>query len=313
MANYLATVKVDPKARGNLTGTSSGRFCWKPVEVQGLFAAGFDRPVQGYGFGRGAFLRVQSRPTTNRPMPSTTSRSRAGHCSFPAAASFLAGPGPSSASTPQVRAVGMRVGISSSASPGAEKNLSSAGLRGEVRGRAGRSAAGEMGKVRVPGPEGRPPHLRDGALPLLEPSGTVGCQRPLPRGTSGPPGRPGHAHYSDISGWDVYRSQIQLLAMIEPRRITDIAASCSGWRSRAAACRAGPDPELERDERDPSSPIIAMIHALGVRVLTPGRTLGAMVGGKPTIPATPDNADYTEVEALDGTSTSAGSPGGATR
>ena len=61
---------------------------------------------------------------------------------------------------------------------------------------------------------------------LLEPSVTVGCQRPLSRrGPRGPPGRPGHAHYSDISGWDVYCSQIQLLAMIEPRRVADIAAS----------------------------------------------------------------------------------------
>ena len=34
-------------------------------------------------------------------------------------------------------------------------------------------------------------------------------------------------HYADLSGWDIYRTQIPLLAMLMPRRAGDIVA----WKS----------------------------------------------------------------------------------
>lgn len=48
----------------------------------------------------------------------------------------------------------------------------------------------------------------------------------------------GHAVYTNISGWDVYRTQIPLLALIEPQRMQDIAQSIvlmyqqGGWIDR---------------------------------------------------------------------------------
>ncbi len=49
---------------------------------------------------------------------------------------------------------------------------------------------------------------------------------------------PGHLVYCNYSGWDVYRSEIPLLALIEPRRMNDIAESIvlmyqqGGWIGR---------------------------------------------------------------------------------
>ncbi len=49
---------------------------------------------------------------------------------------------------------------------------------------------------------------------------------------------PGHTLYANYSGWDIYRSQIPLLAMIEPRRMEDMAQSVvlmyqqGGWVGR---------------------------------------------------------------------------------
>ena len=48
----------------------------------------------------------------------------------------------------------------------------------------------------------------------------------------------GHVLYGNISGWDIYRSQIPLLALIEPRRMEDMAQSIvlmyqqGGWIGR---------------------------------------------------------------------------------
>lgn len=50
--------------------------------------------------------------------------------------------------------------------------------------------------------------------------------------------RPGHAVYTNISGWDIYRTQIPLLALLQPARMQDIAQSAvlmyqqGGWIDR---------------------------------------------------------------------------------
>ncbi len=49
---------------------------------------------------------------------------------------------------------------------------------------------------------------------------------------------PGHAVYADFSGWDIYRSEMPLVSLIEPRRMADIAQSIvlmyqqGGWIGR---------------------------------------------------------------------------------
>ena len=49
---------------------------------------------------------------------------------------------------------------------------------------------------------------------------------------------PGHHVYANFSGWDIYRSEIPLLALVEPQRLQDMAQSVvlmyqqGGWIDR---------------------------------------------------------------------------------
>ena len=53
----------------------------------------------------------------------------------------------------------------------------------------------------------------------------------------------GRTQYADFSGWDTYRTQIQLLSMLAPRAGQRHGAlAARRRRRRAAACRAGPTP-----------------------------------------------------------------------
>ena len=49
-----------------------------------------------------------------------------------------------------------------------------------------------------------------------------------------------HIQYADFSGWDIYRSEIQLLSILAPQRAGDMIRSLLADAARAAACRAGP-------------------------------------------------------------------------
>ncbi|HMU26791.1 MAG TPA: GH92 family glycosyl hydrolase [Solirubrobacterales bacterium] len=307
MANYLAAVKVDPKAR-EVTGTSeSGRFCWEPSKYKVYFAARFDRPFKGYGTWKGAALSPGSKQASDESPDAFNYKPVAGGPPFiPGNPSTTAQAGAFvSFNTSGSRPVGMRVGISFVSVAQARKNLSeSAGLTfGEVRDRAGQIWRQEMGKVRVSG--GRKEDRRTFATALyhslLEPS-VQSDVNGLYRGQDLKVHRvaPGHAHYSDISGWDVYRSQIQLLAMIEPRRAADIAASLLRMEKQGGCLPRWPYATQNSNvmNGDPSSPIIATIHALGVRGFDARDALRAMVKGADH-PCHSDNADYTEREALD--------------
>jgi predicted alpha-1,2-mannosidase len=77
--------------------------------------------------------------------------------------------------------------------------------------------------------------------------------------------RPGHAQYADFSGWDVYRSQVQLLALLDPARASDIAQSVvdqgagAGYLDRWTLANGGTGVMVG----DPLPIIAASIHAFG--------------------------------------------------
>ncbi|MFJ9906569.1 GH92 family glycosyl hydrolase [Streptomyces sp. NPDC101152] len=77
--------------------------------------------------------------------------------------------------------------------------------------------------------------------------------------------RPGHAQYADFSGWDVYRSQVQLLALLAPREASDIAQSVleqgrqAGYFDRWTLANGGTGVMVG----DPLPAIAASIHAFG--------------------------------------------------
>ncbi|HXY71548.1 MAG TPA: GH92 family glycosyl hydrolase [Actinomycetota bacterium] len=90
---------------------------------------------------------------------------------------------------------------------------------------------------------------------------------------------PGHPQYSNISGWDVYRSEIPLLALLYPQRVSDMvrsllndAAQSNGWLPKWPIARMTPD-VMDGDSADP---IIAGAYAFGARGFPAGAALSRM-------------------------------------
>jgi predicted alpha-1,2-mannosidase len=109
----------------------------------------------------------------------------------------------------------------------------------------------------------------------------------------------GFVKYADFSGWDVYRSQIQLLAMLFPDQASDIVQSLiadwreSGWLPRwsVANGHTGVSPG------DPAAPVIASAYALGARDFDQAAAMEALIKGGTTVGVSP-NADYVERPGL---------------
>lgn len=77
----------------------------------------------------------------------------------------------------------------------------------------------------------------------------------------------GYTQYANYSGWDIYRSWIQLMALIAPKETRDIMRS---FVVNAQQCGALPRWTLANDETgvmvgDPGSLLVANAHAFGVR------------------------------------------------
>ncbi|MCC6754826.1 MAG: glycoside hydrolase family 92 protein, partial [Solirubrobacterales bacterium] len=104
----------------------------------------------------------------------------------------------------------------------------------------------------------------------------------------------------DISGWDVYRSQFPLLAMIKPKVAADIAQSLVDDARQGGCLPRWPYANQNTNIMvgDPSDQMIASIYALGAKGFDAAAALQAMVKGG-SEPCHSDNGDYTEREALD--------------
>ncbi|RZS43592.1 putative alpha-1,2-mannosidase [Herbihabitans rhizosphaerae] len=129
--------------------------------------------------------------------------------------------------------VNARVGISYVSSRNAEANLAEENPDGttleEIRDRTRRAWNAELGRIAVGGGTEEQRRTFYTALyhSLLHPNviNDVNGQYP---GFDGRPHRlrPGQdAQYGTFSGWDVYRSQVQLVTLLDPKRGSDIASS----------------------------------------------------------------------------------------
>lgn len=80
-------------------------------------------------------------------------------------------------------------------------------------------------------------------------------------------GKNGHVQYANFSGWDIYRSESQLIAMISPKRASDMAQSLLlDYRQGGAFPRWGvPNMDSGVMMGDPAAPIIADFYAFGAR------------------------------------------------
>ena len=110
----------------------------------------------------------------------------------------------------------------------------------------------------------------------------------------------GHTEYATFSGWDIYRTQIPLIAMLDPRRMSDMmrslvhASQQMGWLPKWSLVNV----ESGVMGGDPADPIIAGAYAFGARDFDARTALGAMVKGATQADGTPGQGWYVERPGL---------------
>jgi len=107
--------------------------------------------------------------------------------------------------------------------------------------------------------------------------------------------------YANFSGWDIYRCQVQLLAMLFPKATSDMAHSLVLNAQQGGALPLWPGANTETCQMvgNPSSPIIASVYAFGARDFDTRQALAAMLKGATDpdaksvyCPAWPGLSDY---------------------
>jgi predicted alpha-1,2-mannosidase len=90
---------------------------------------------------------------------------------------------------------------------------------------------------------------------------------------------PGHAQYADYSGWDIYRSQVQLLALLAPGRASDMVGSMLNDYAQDGMLPKWAQGNGESYEMsgDPADAIIADAYAFGARGFDAHQALADMI------------------------------------
>ena len=91
----------------------------------------------------------------------------------------------------------------------------------------------------------------------------------------------GRQQYANFSGWDIYRCQVQLLAMLFPQETSDMAQSLVADAEQGGGLPIWPAANDEAGAMvgDPSACILAGMHAFGARGFDTNGALAAMVRG----------------------------------
>jgi predicted alpha-1,2-mannosidase len=291
-ANDLAEVNLDPGGR-EISGTaSSGAFCGQRPRYRVYFAAVFDRPFDAYGTWEGDRLRPGSTSARATKAPASNPPTGAAAGAY---ASF------------DIRRNGVvlaRVGISFVSVEGARANLAAEnpGLSfGTVADKARRAWNASLGRIRVGGGSRRLRRTFYTALyhVFLAPRtfSDVGGLYPGMDGVVHD--ADGQVQYADLSGWDIYRTQIPLLSIIAPERASAIVRSLledyaqSGCLPRWSYANG----QSMTMVGDPADPIIASAAAFGADTFDPGLALEAMVKGASEA-CRSANAEYVERQGL---------------
>ena len=307
-ANGLARVRVDP-ARREVTGEAeSGSFCFQPGRYRLFFAARFDRPPARSGTWTEQRLDAGSRAAADRSdgTPFNWSPTPTGPRTLPGNPSTTAQAGAyATFDARRARTVEVRVALSSVSVGAARRTLageaprrrSFAALRAAARDRW----AGMLDRVRVAGGRRADRVLMGTSLyhALLHPSAWSDPDGRY-RGMDGRVHRArGFTKVTNVSGWDVYRSQVQLMALLAPRHADDLAASLVADARESGCLPRWPAANVQTNVMvgDPAAPILASLDALGAGRRTARAALRAMVRGA-TAPCHTRTGDVTEREGL---------------
>ncbi len=257
---------------------TSGHFCGMPDRYKVYFFAQFDRPFVAHGTWLGTHLD-----------PGSAAQSGAGSGGWVTFDTRAAG------------SVKVRVGLSFVSIAGARENLAAEG-RGwnldAVRDQATAAWTRVLDRVKVSG--GTPAERRTFYTALyhafLHPNlisdadgEYVGFDGKVHRV------RRGHAEYANFSDWDIYRSEIPLIALLAPHHVSDMMQSLvdaarqeNGWLPRWPLVN-GPTSVMGGDSVDP---VIAGAYAFGAQAFDARSALAAMVHGASTTDGPPAQGWY---------------------
>lgn len=270
----FAAVQVDP-ARHEIDATaSSGLFCGQRPRYRVYIAAIFPRRFASFGTWEGNKLLPESTAASDSQAPPSNPKINADAGAY---ATF---------DTRRNRTVVVRVGVSFVSVEAARANLA-AENPGLSFGAVAKRAEGEwnrwLGRIRV---SGGPRAAADTFYTALYHAGLA------PRTFSDVGGAytgmdgllhraEGRVQYADFSGWDTYRTQIQLLSILAPRRASEMIRSLladaaeSGCLPRWSYAN-GQSMTMVGDSADP---LIASAAAFGATAFDRRAALAAMLRG----------------------------------
>jgi predicted alpha-1,2-mannosidase len=273
----------DHEVAGSVT---SGHFCGQPDSYTIYFAATFDRPFTTTGTwgGTSAAVRAGSTSMTAHGGQRPARKSLSGNDNT--GSGVVAG-GYVTFDTTTDASVGMQVAVSYVSEAGARANLAAENAHFDVarQARATRAAwDDQLGRIEVHGGTTGERTSFYTALyhSLLHPSlfsdadgryvGFDDKVHTVPRG---------HAQYADYSGWDIYRSQIPLIALLDPDIASDMAASLlrdgdqMGWLPKWPVAN-GESGVMNGDAADA---MLAGAYAFGARGFDAKHAVDEMVHG----------------------------------
>ena len=231
--NQTVTAKIKVAGESEITGVVESRvFCGNQQTYKVYFAMTFSRPFSSYGTWQGNKLGGPGKITAGSRSTAQTHPGQwvGAYASWPSAS--------------HSQTIVARIGISFVDLAGAENNLKAeaAGKSfDEARHDAWAAWNKALGVIQVSGGTSRERRVFYTALyhSLLMPNifsdvdgRYIGFDDKIHHVA------PGHIIYASYSGWDIYRSQIPLLALIEPQRMEDMAQSLvlmyqqGGWLAR---------------------------------------------------------------------------------
>ncbi|HEX4464580.1 MAG TPA: GH92 family glycosyl hydrolase [Solirubrobacterales bacterium] len=270
----FAAVSIDPAHR-EIDGTaSSGLFCGQRPRYRVYIAAVFNRGFDAYGTWEENKLNAGGATASDSQAPPSNPKTSADAGAY---ASF---------DTAHNRTVTARVGVSFVSVEDARANLAA-----ENPGRGFGTVANEterrwnswLGRIRV---SGGPPRLLDTFYTALYHVGLaprtfsdvggayIGMDGLLHRAE-------GRTQYADFSAWDTYRTQIQLLSILAPKRASEMVRSLLADAAESGCLPRWPyaNGQSMTMVGDSADPLIASAAAFGATAFDRQAVLAAMLRG----------------------------------
>lgn len=288
----FAAIEVDP-GRREISGTaSSGLFCGQRPRYRVYFSAVFDRRFDAYGTWEDGSLDQGGRAAEDSQQPAANPRTTAQAGAY---ASF---------DTRGSRTVTARVGVSFVSVEGARANLAAEGKGAgfaAIGSRARKRWNQALGRIRV---SGGPERLLDTFYTALYHAFLA--PRTFSDVGGAYPGMDGQIHlargriqYADFSGWDTYRTQVQLLSLLAPRRASEMMRSLLVDAEQSGCLPRWPyaNGQSMTMVGDSADPILASAAAFGAGAFDRRAALQAMVKGA-TEPCRSANGEYLQRQGL---------------